>query len=877
MSIKRYILASLKVTIGMGMLLVLIIAAGLWWVKTEVIPTLPDTSNIRAIQLQVPLRIYSSDGQLLAEFAEERRIPLRSDEIPPLMVKAILAAEDDRFYKHSGVDYKGLMRAALELVRTGEKRQGGSTITMQLTRNLFLDRSPTFWRKFREILLAWEIEKQLSKDEILELYLNKIFLGHRAYGVGVAAEVYYGKSLQDLTLAEYAMIAAIPKAPSTNNPVSNPKRALERRGYVLRRMYTLGYIEEHEYLVARQAPNTAKLRHAQIELEAPYIAEMARDFVVEHYGADKAYTQGYNVYTTINPKLQIAARNAVQHALYSYDERHGYRGALGQIELPAELQPATADDSPARLEELAKILNPMLKSYAQPADLLPSVVLQVKSKSVIAYNPWIGQFEIKWQDLKWARRYINDYRRGSAPRNAHRITKRGDVIFVRQVTRKIPKSKRKSADEATPTEQIFWRLASVPQISGAIVSINPEDGSILSLIGGFDFYHSKFNRVTQAQRQPGSNFKPFIYSAALEHGWTAASMINDAPIVIRIPGSRPWRPKNYGKKFYGPTSLRKALTFSRNLVSIRLLEKIEIEPAIEHVALFGFEPEKIPKNFTISLGTSEVTPLELARAYAVLANGGYLIDMPHVVERIEDHAGNVIFKTNPAIVCRKDCESPPPPALLAANDPELLNSNMHTVNLTFPPAEVTPLLGDEQELTVTPRYAPQTIRTQNTWIMTSILKDVIKRGTGRRALRLKRSDIAGKTGTTNGPNDAWFSGYTPDIVTTAWVGFDKPRPLGYKETGGRAALPMWIDYMKVALEEFPEHNLPKPSGLTRAKIDPRTGLLARRSTPNAVYEVFFTESVPKRYTSSYVYEDPYASAGSEAARDGVIHEQEQLF
>ncbi|MDY6992199.1 MAG: PBP1A family penicillin-binding protein, partial [Pseudomonadota bacterium] len=651
MNVTYYFYKTLRVTLFMGLVLTLVTALVTATVEWYFIPQLPSIEHLKDVRLKVPLRIYARDRTLIAEFGEERRMPIAAHEIPPLLIKAVLAAEDARFYDHPGVDLKGLLRAAVNLIKTGEKQQGGSTITMQVARNFFLSSERSFVRKFYEILLAWKIEKEFTKEEILELYLNKIFFGHRAYGVAAAAQVYYGRDIQELTLAEWAMLAGLPKAPSVSNPLTNSARALERRNYILGRMRELNYISEADYQQAVETPNSAQQYKLEIEVEAPHVAEMVRAYMLSKYG-EEAYTNGYRVITTIEPQLQSHAQRALRSALYEYDERHGYRGPIEQVNLPKEL--------PQLETTAAKIL----AEYTNYGELVPSLVLQTQRRNIIAYNLQVGEFEIDWSDLAWARRYINDNRRGRSPRRASNIVKRGDIIMARPVMEQAPKKAKTEKTQATaqtdsdeqpventaPPKISHWRLAEVPQIEGALVALSPTNGAIRALVGGFDYYHSKFNRVIQAERQPGSNFKPFIYSAALARGFTAASMINDAPIAFRA-GNKTWMPKNYSHKYYGLTSLRKALAYSRNVASVRLLNKIGVQFAIDHVVKFGFDRERIPKNLTIALGTGDVTPLELARGFAVFANGGYRVE-PFFIHEIEDTSGKIIYSSNPLKVCR---------------------------------------------------------------------------------------------------------------------------------------------------------------------------------------------------------------------------------
>jgi len=732
---------------------------------------IPSIDNLREIQLQVPLRVYSADDKLIAQYGEKRRYPARYDEIPEQMVNAFLAAEDQHFFIHHGIDPLGLMRAAVTLITTGEKRQGGSTITMQVARNFYLTRQRTFTRKIREIILALHIEQELTKEEILELYLNKIYLGHRAYGIKAAAEVYYGKSLDELNLAQIAMIAGLPKAPSRYNPITNPERALQRRNYVIRRMQDLGYISQQQANEALQAPVTASLHAADVEVEAPYLAEMVRNHMLQTYG-DDAYTGGFKVYTTVSSKLQEAANLALRKALVSYDRRHGWRGAEARMK---------------SLPESNRERDALLAKHPAVADLLPALVVKVGKKEVEVYAGRAGTIILPWKGLSWARPYIDVNHRGPKPKSAGDILKVGDLVRIQHWQ-----------DEEGES---YWRLAQVPEVSGALVSLDPENGAILALTGGYDFYSSKFNRVTQARRQPGSGFKAIVYSAALDAGFTAASVINDAPVVIEDDGSgESWRPENYSGKFFGPTRLRLALTKSRNLVSIRLLRSMGIEHTLEYARRFGFDPEQLPHGLSLALGSGEATPLQMARAYAVLANGGYLIE-PWFINRIERN-GELLFEARPLVA--GDC------------------------------VQNTEEEDSEQECLP----APRTLDPENRYIMYSMMQDVITQGTGWRAKKLGRKDLAGKTGTTNQQRDAWFNGYNQHIVTIAWVGFDDNRELGKGEVGGKVALPAWIEFMKVALEDIPDDPPDMPDSLVTVRIDKNTGLRVSGRRKNTMFEVF---------------------------------------
>lgn len=782
MRLLRFILTALFGVITATLLLILVAYA-------YIAPDLPSTDKLRSVELQVPLRIYDKEQRLVAEFGEKRRIPVVLSQVPQRMIQAFLAAEDDRFFEHPGVDYQGLLRAGFELVRTGEKRQGGSTITMQVARNFFLTSEKTYLRKVTEILLALKIERELSKSEILELYLNKIYLGQRAYGVAAAAQVYYGANLNSLSLAQMAMIAGLPKAPSTTNPVTNPQRALARRNYILERMYELGQIDEATRAAAQQEPDQARLHAAAVEVEAPYLAEMVRAELFKRFGED-AYAKGLRVYTTLDGKHQAAANAALRAGVLEYDRRHGYRGPERRVTWSADASPA----------EIAKLL----RQERSLGGLMPAIVIAVDLKSCRVVLRDGSERTLEWEALSW-RRYISADQRAGAP------TRAADVVAVGDVIRLAPVSDEDGAG---------WRLAQLPAAEAALVALQPDDGAVLALVGGFEFARSKFNRAAQANRQPGSAFKPFVYSAALEKGFTPASVLNDAPIVFDDPSlTKAWRPENYTGRFYGPTRLREALVHSRNVVSIRLLQEIGVRYTIDYVQRFGLRKETLYPNLALALGTGTVTPLEMTRAYAVFANGGYLID-PYFIERIVDAENQVLFQARPRRVC-PDCGQ---------------GTETFAVDVTAPPA-VPAASGEETR-------APAVLSPQNAWLMTSMLQDVIQRGTGQRARALGRADLAGKTGTTNEQRDAWFCGYTNKLVASAWIGFDVVAPLGDQETGGHAALPIWMRYVGKVLDGVPEQRLEQPAGLITVRIDPRTGLLADAAQPDAIFETFREDQVP---------------------------------
>lgn len=747
---------------------------------------LPSVHEIRDVQMYVPLQVFSSDGELLAEYGEKRRIVAAIGDIPKQMQQAFIAAEDDRFYEHPGVDWQGLARAVYVLVTTGKKAQGGSTITMQIARNLFLDNDKKYSRKAKEMLLALELEQELSKDEILELYLNKIFFGNRAWGVGAAAFAYYGKTLDQLDLAEIAMIAGLPKAPSAYNPLANPKRAVIRRNYVLRRMRELSMISQQDYDIASVAPVTAKLHKVQRSLEGGYIAEMVRSELVARYG-ESAYSDGYRVYTTLTARAQRAATEGLRRALHSYEERHGYRGPL------AKLEEETLTDEIALSEALSE--------PPQYGELSVAVVLAAEADNATIQLNDGGTARLPLEGVLWARQRLSIDELGAEIERVDQVLSRGDLIYV------------------APGANAQLKLAQLPEPEGAFVALDPRDGAILALAGGYQFERSKFNRVMQAERQPGSNFKPFVYSAALDAGLSVATVFNDAPVVFNDDKLEDvWRPENYSGRVYGPTRLREALVKSRNLVSIRILRKIGIKNAIDYIDRFGLDSASLPRDLSLALGSGVLKPIELVRAYAVFANGGFLVD-PYFIRRIEDRSGNLLFSANAAVACEDEVCVPELRMKMAAADQDTSLSDGSA-------------LGE-------PKLAQRVLEADNAFLMSSMLREVVRRGTAVRAGKtLERPDIAGKTGTTNEQMDAWFTGYHPDIVATAWVGFDQVKTLGAKETGGRAALPMWVDFMQTMLDGVPVAELIPPDNIVRLRIDKETGKRARAGASGAMFEYF---------------------------------------
>ena len=811
-------------------------------------PRLPDIETLKEVQLQVPLRVYARTGELIAEFGEMKRSPLKYEEFPKPLINAVLAAEDDRFFEHPGVDYQGILRAVVHLVKTGKKGQGGSTITMQVARNFFLSREKTYLRKLNEIFLALKIEGFLSKEEILALYLNKIYLGKRAYGFAAATQVYYGKDIQQLSLAEYAMIAGLPKAPSSYNPVNNPRRALIRRNYVLGRMRVLNFIDEEAYQTALIAPDLAQVHGQAVELEAPHIAEMVRNEMVARYGAN-AYTGGYSVYTTLNTHRQTSANKALRNALLDYDRRHGYRGHLGFVDLntledkPEEIAAAELDENEAPIEIEVPVVHEFelwrkeLNKISKHGSLVPSLVFQVNDTDAYAYTAENKVVYLPWEHIEWARTYVDDNTLGAELTSAQQRLKEGDIIYT------VPSDK----------PGCSW-LAQKPTVSGALVSLLPEDGAVEALSGGFDYYESKFNRAIQAERQPGSSFKPFVYTAALDKGFTAASIIADAPVVFDAPGLEDtWRPENYSGKFYGDTRLRQALITSRNLVSIRLLRDIGIGYAIRYIKRFGFKNKMLPRDLSLALGSGAVTPYDMARGYAVFANGGYRVE-PYFIDYIVGANDKIVFMSQPEQVCRacrkeivaeEEIQKDTPPAAVVVETPAAPLA-------ALPPdlsASFLALMDEQERLQVNQgpqpvKLAEQVLSPQTAFLINTMMRDVVRFGTGRRAQVIGRKDLAGKTGTTNDQRDAWFTGFNADLATISWVGFDDPRPLGERETGAIAALPMWIDYMRDALQGKEEKILEQPPGLVSVRIDPKTGKLANSNTKDAVFEFFLADQVP---------------------------------
>ncbi len=720
------VLVGLGVVVGLAALFAVIL----------IFPSLPSLDRVTNYQPRLPLRVFTADGVLIGEFGEERRTTVKIGTVPQKLRQAILAAEDDRFYQHGGIDYAGVLRAAWADIAGGGEVQGASTITMQVARNFFLGREKTFRRKFNEALLALKIESTLSKDQILELYVNQIYLGERAYGFAAAAEVYFGKPLDKLSLAEMAVLAALPKAPAHDNPVVSPERATERRGYVLRRMHDLKYISDDEYRAARQEPLKVRGDRHNFAVNADYVAEMARQAIFERY-QEAGYSEGLNVYTTIRAEDQLAADQAVRQGVLDYDRRHGYRGPEGFVELPFDQ--AALDDA----------LRDALDDEHEVNGLKPGVVLEATPTAVKVYLKGGERIDVRGEGLKFAQRAL------SAKAAPKQRLLRGSLIRVERDAKGL------------------WQISQLPEVEAALVSIDPRDGALHALVGGFDFDRNKFNHVTQALRQPGSSFKPFIYSAALEKGFTPGTIIADTPITFdsEETGWKPWTPGNYEHDFLGPISMRTALVKSRNVASARILQSIGIPYARDYATRFGFSADQVPPYLTMVLGVGSVTPLQMAQAYSIFANTGYRIT-PYFIERIVNRDGGVVQETEPARA------------------------------------------GEDAE---------RVIDVRNAFIMTDIMQDVIRRGTAARAMQLGRHDLAGKTGTTSDFTDAWFDGFNQQLVAVAWIGFDQPRSLGKGEVGARAALPIWMNYIGTVLKGKPETPLSIPDGVVRVPINSASG------------------------------------------------------
>ncbi|WP_334015569.1 penicillin-binding protein 1A [Alteromonas sp. S167] len=839
-------------------------------------PDLPSVTVLKDVRLQTPMQIYTKDGKLISQYGVKRRIPVKLEDVPQELIDAILATEDSRFYEHHGIDPIGIVRAAVSLVLTGEKRQGASTLTMQLARGFFLTREKTYIRKVKEIFIALHMEQELTKQEILELYLNKIELGHRAFGFGAAAQVYYGKPLDELTLAQLATIAGLPKAPSVLNPISRPDRSVERRRVVLLRMLDEQYITKAQFDEAASAPVTARKHGAEIEVDAPYLADTIYNEMVEIYGKEEAETGGYQVYATATSELQIAAQNAVIRNLHDYDERHGYKGPLGYLWDKPKAQDSAVPELTLSFDISARTTRgtwdetSMLMALAEIPHikpLMPAVVLTVNEQSIEVLGVDGQKREITWDGLDWARPYITDFRQGSDPTTAADVTQAGAVIYIRE-------------------QEGQWRISQLPEVSGAFVALNPNNGAVEAVVGGYSFYQSQFNRATQAKRQVGSNIKPFVYAAAIDSGYTLASIINDAPInQWNAATGVAWRPQNSPAEYDGPIRMRKALGKSKNVVSVRLLRGVGLRETAQYLTRFGFDPDDIPLDETVSLGSSSHTPLELVRGMSTIANGGYLVN-PHFINKVLDENGNELWRANPVWACNR-CEEASEADISPENDEQDIEA------LLAAELNNDVLLGFDEESEEEKVIAPQVISSQTAFLVGEMMRTAVRAngswnkktywlGTGWRARNiLGRTDIAGKTGTTNDSRDTWFSGFHKDIVATAWVGFDNmSRQLGRAtrnqnlinknpekfnwignaligtEDGAKAAGPAWIRFMQEALEDKPHSPMPVPEGIMRVRIDRTSGKLTKRTDHTTLFEYFLQGTEPTTYVRDDEVVDP---------------------
>ncbi len=841
-------------------------------------PELPDVATLKDVRLQTPMQVYSQDGKLIAQFGEKRRIPVSYDEIPQELIDALIATEDSRFYDHFGFDPIGITRAAVAVVASGSASQGASTITQQLARNFFLSNEKKIMRKIKEIFIAVHIEQLLSKEEILELYINKIFLGYRSYGFGAAAQGYFGKDLQNLTLSEIAVLAGLPKAPSTMNPIYSIERATQRRNVVLSRMLSEKYISQEEFELARSEDIISQYHGAEIEISAPYVAEIARTWMLNRYGED-AYESGMRITTTVDSKLQKAAHIAAIKNLISYDERHGYRGA--EKVLWEGEQPALDNDAIAKL----------LRKVPTYGELRPAVVLGLAEQSALVFVKGYGEQTIDWDNLSWARPFRTDDRQGKAPTTAADILAVGEQIWVRSAVLDedeqapvVSEEEALTADideidlnDAKPEVAITWRLSQVPNANTAFVAMNPDNGAILSLVGGFNFVHNKFNRATQSVRQVGSSIKPFIYAAALDEGMTLASLVNDAPINKwdKSQGTA-WRPKNSPPTYTGPTRLRIGLAQSKNVMAVRVLREVGLDDTRQYLTRFGFEIDQLPRSETIALGAGSLTPVKMAQGFSVFANGGYYVE-PYYISRVEDPFGEVEFEASPVSICRQDCPDEEQLAELAMNGGATASDfNEQDVN-DMAPNELQP-----------PRYAPQVLSEQTAFLAREMLYSNVWgggnwregtgwNGTGWRAQKLKRRDVGGKTGTTNDSKDAWYNGYGPGIVATAWVGFDDhQRKLGRTtvnanlgkdqisgaEAGAKTAQPAWVEFMEVALDGVPVQSKHVPEDIVKVRIDRETGLLTNKFDSSTMFEYFKAGSEPTEYVQESLGDNLYSEGES---------------
>lgn len=792
---KRLLRRALLLFAGLAVLGVAALGILYWLIS----PRLPDVQELRNVQLQVPLSIYTRDGRLISIIGETRRFPVDIEDVPEQVKQTFIAIEDARYYEHPGVDWRGIARAVWLLATTDGRVPGGSTITQQVARQFFLSTEYSYTRKLTEIFLALKMERELGKDEILELYLNKSFFGNRAYGIAAAAEFYYGKSLDQLTLAEAATLASIPKFPSSGNPIINPERALIRRNYVLQRMREEGMITEAQEQAARAESMHASPHEPKIEVTAPYVAEMVRAEMEQRYGAE-ATTSGLSVYTTLDGDHQMAAVRAVQDGLLEYDRRHGYRGPEASLDLPPGEPVAQARER--------------LEPYPTAGGLQAVLVTGIEGKQANVITAAGTPLVVDAEATAWTRK------------TPDQLFKRGDVIRL-----------------ALDGDEGKLRLAQIPAAQAALVSLQPRDGAVRALVGGFSFGLNKFNRATQAQRQPGSSFKPFVYAAAFERGFGPASIVLDAPVVFRDRAGNVWRPQNDAGNFAGPMRLREAMVQSRNLVSVRLLDAIGVDFASRYITRFGFSQESLPPNLSMSLGTASLTPISVARGYTVFANGGYLVE-PWFIERVLDRDGQVLSEHTPLVAC-PDCAGAGEPG--GARDASVVDGfDFGPGAGQSAPDAPAPGAADAADAAAgaaapPANPAPQAIDPRTAFLVHSVLKDVVDRGTGTAAKVIGRPDIGGKTGSTNDYRDAWFSGFGGDLVTTVWVGKDDFSSLGRGEYGGKAALPIWIGYMTAALEGVPVVEREVPAGVVAAAVDAASGRLVPEGTPGSIREYFKRE------------------------------------
>jgi penicillin-binding protein 1A len=796
---------------------IVVVAALLIGAYYYVAPGLPEAAELRDIRIQVPLQVYSRDGRLIDEFGEMKRTPVAYADVPPLLIKAVLATEDEHFFEHPGIDYRGVLRGFIAELGIGPE-VGGSTITQQVPRTLEVMKraglNSGFDRivaKYKEWILAYRMEQEFTKEEILELYLNTSFFGQRSYGIATAAQTYFGKSLGELSISETAILAGIPQRPTQWNPVYSIELATTRRAYVLRRMRETGAIDDEQHEAALAEPLEGREFGLQRQLEAPYVAEMVRAEMVRRFGS-AATTAGLKVTTTIDSRLQAASNQAIRDTLRAYDERHGYRGPLARVAVPGA---AAGDAEPAPPSELdAEALRALLDEYPPVLDYETALVLAADDVGARLYFAAYGDQVIGLEAVEWAAPFITDDSTGSRPTTVAAVLQPGDVVRFRR------------------TAEGGWRLAQIPEAQGAFVSVDPLDGAVVALNGGFNFFLNSFNRATQAERQPGSSFKPFVYSAAFENGFTPATVVLDAPPDVGYQASleRVWRPENFGGKYFGYVRLREALYESMNSVSIRILQSMGMPAAISHVKRFGFNDVAVPNDLSLALGAGGVPPLSVAAGYAAFANGGYKVT-PYFIDRVVTADGEVLYETKP-LLC-PECNTPPEtPVQLEPAEPELVS--------------------DITELYPKQRAAPRAISPQNAYLISDLLHGVVANGTANLARReLGRNDLAGKTGTTNDGRDTWFVGFNANIVGAAWVGFDSNRPLGASEQGARTALPMWIAFMREALGATPERRPRRPPGIVEYRINPTTGLIASDGAPNTIFEKFDIDHLPEREESGF--------------------------